>query len=272
MGADGRLVALMMIAALVQVAQIASALLLWRTVFGDRRRTDERREPLTALMRRALPFAASGIVANLQSRVAPVLLGALSTSAEVGMFAAASRVGRLARLAPQAVFGGALPVLSHEFGRDRSQAEQLFSRLDRVLLWFSTSVAALCLVAAPLVLRIVYGSPFVAAAPALMWVGVGLIPALSNSGRQIALYAAGEEAVVVRWTTVALIVQVASAVLLIPAMGGAGAAISVAIGDAAVWLPLRRAGTTRAAPSLQASHPAYERPAEAGQYVSGSTP
>jgi len=92
------------------------------------------------------------------------------------------------------------------------------------------------------------------------------------SGRQIALYAAGEEALVVRWTAVALIVQVASAVLMIPMMGGAGAAISVAIGDAAVWLPLRRAGTTRAAEDPHAARPAYERPAEAGHYVSGSTP
>ena len=197
-------------------------------------------------MRRALPFAASGIVANLQSRVAPVMLGAFSTSVDVGMFAAAARIGRLVRLAPQAVFGGALPVLSHEFGRDQSEARDLFARLDRLLLVFSTAVAVLCLLAAPLLLRTVYGDSFIAAAPALMWIGVGLIPALGNSGRQIALYAAGGEALVVRWTAVALVVQVTSAMVLIPVMGSTGAAVSVAIGEAAVWLPLRRAIATRA--------------------------
>jgi O-antigen/teichoic acid export membrane protein len=244
-GADGTLVALMTLAMCVQLAQIATAIVLWRTVFRGRARTYEGREPLMVLMRRALPFAASGIVANLQSRVAPLMLGGLSTSSEVGLFAAASRVGRLARLAPQAVFGGALPVLSHEFGRDRAGAQRLFSKLDRAMLGFSASMAGACLLAAPLLLRIVYGSSFIAAAPALMWVGVGLIPALSNSGRQIALYAAGGEALVVRWSAVALIVQVASAVVLIPMMGGTGAAVSIAVGEAAVWLPLRRASATR---------------------------
>jgi O-antigen/teichoic acid export membrane protein len=244
-GAGGTLVALMTLATCVQLAQIATAMVLWRPVFGSRARAHEEREPLMVLMRRALPFAASGIVANLQSRVAPLLLGSLSTASEVGLFAAASRVGRLARLAPQAVFGGALPVLSHEYGRDRGEAQRLFSKLDRAMLGFGASVAGACLLAAPILLRIVYGSSFIAAAPALMWVGIGLIPALSNSGRQIALYAAGGEALVVRWAAVALIVQVASAVVLIPLMGSTGAAVSIAVGEAAVWLPLRRARVTR---------------------------
>jgi len=169
---------------------------------------------------------------------------------EVGLFAAASRFGRLARLAPQAVFGGALPVLSHEFGRDRPQARRLFSRLDRAMLVFSVAIAVTCLLMAPFLLRIVYGSSFAAAGPALMWVGVGLIPALSNAGRQIALYAAGGEALAVRWSAVALIVQVASAAVLIPVMGAAGAALSAAIGEAAIWLPLRRASAARVEPDL----------------------
>jgi O-antigen/teichoic acid export membrane protein len=164
----------------------------------------------------------------------------------VGLFAAASRVSRLAKLAPQAVFGAALPVLSHEFGRDRPEAQRLCSRLDRAMLAFSASTAAACLLTAPLLLRIVYGTPFVAAAPALMWVGVALVPALGNSGRHIALYAAGAEALVVRWSAAALIVQVVSAVVLIPVMGATGAAVAVAIGEASVWLPLRRAIASRA--------------------------
>ena len=246
----GPIVALMTLATCVQLAQIATAIVLWRTVFGRRRQTNVGDETLAALVRRALPFAASGIVANLQSRVAPLMLGGLSTSSEVGLFAAASRFGRLAKLAPQAVFGGALPVLSHEFGRDRSEARRLFSTLDRVILLFSASMAAACVLVAPLVLRIVYGSSFIAAAPALMWVGVGLLPALGNSGRKIALYAAGGEALVVRWSAVALIVQVASAAMLIPVMGSTGAAVSIAVGEASVWLPLRRASATRVEPDL----------------------
>jgi O-antigen/teichoic acid export membrane protein len=257
-GAGGELVALMTFATAVQLAQIATALVLWRVVFADRARRPQQREPLTALMRRALPFAAAGIVANLQARVAPLMLGGFSTASEVGLFAAASRFGGLARLAPQAVFGGALPVLSHEFGRDRTDARHLFSKVDRVMLVCSASIAAACLLTAPLLLRVVYGPSFIAAAPALMWTGVGLVPALGNAGRKIFLYAAGREAQVVRWSAVSLVVQAALAALLIPAMGSTGAAISLAASEAVVWLPLVRSVRFQ---------PDRDGPPEGGHYV-----
>jgi O-antigen/teichoic acid export membrane protein len=240
-GADGTLVALIALATVVQLAQIATALVLWRRVFADHVARPARREPSGALLRRALPFAGAGIVANLDLRVAPLMLGALSTSSAVGLYAAASRFGRFAALAPQAVFGGALPVLSGEFERDRGLTNRAFSALDRALLAFGALAAAGFVALAPLVLRVAYGPSFAAAAPALAWIGVGLIPSLSNSGRKIALYAAGGEAAVVRWSAVALIVQVAAAALLIPVLGSTGAAIAIAVAESAIWLPLRRA-------------------------------
>ncbi|HXT30283.1 MAG TPA: hypothetical protein VN716_13410, partial [Vicinamibacterales bacterium] len=68
---------------------------------------------------------------------------------------------------------------------------------------------------------------------------------LTNAAREIALYAAGGEAAVVRWTGTALVVQVLSAAMLIPILGSTGAAIAVFVGEAAVWLPLRRAASGR---------------------------
>jgi O-antigen/teichoic acid export membrane protein len=239
---DGTIASLMTLALVVQLAQIATAAICWRWVFGDRGRLRlPSPDALVALVRRALPFAASGIVANVQTRVGPLMLGYLSSQSELGLFAAASRFGTVARLAPQAVFAGALPVLSHEHGRDRASAERVFVTFDRILLAASAAAAAGCaLFAAPL-LRLVYGPAFTAGAPALLWIGVGLIPLLSNSGRKVFLYASGGEALVVRWSAVALIVQASAGAMLIPALGGAGAAISVAIGEAVVWWPLRHA-------------------------------
>ena len=240
--AGSKLVLLMVLALGVQLAQIATAIACWRVVFGGRGRAQvPSPDALLALLRRALPFAASGIVANVQTRVGPLMLGYLSTPTEVGWFAAASRFGSVARLAPQAVFAGALPVLSHEHGRDRESAERVFHSFDAVLLGASSAVAVgLALFATP-VLRLVYGSAFIPAAPALLWIGAGLIPSLSNSGRKVFLYASGGEAVVVRWSAVALLVQLCAGAALIPTLGSAGAAISVALGEAIIWWPLRRA-------------------------------
>lgn len=235
-------VALMTVAIAIQFAQIASAILGWRLVFGDRGRL---RVPsagsLPPLLRRALPFAASGIVANVQTRIGPLMLGYLSTTSELGLFAVASRFGTVARLAPQAVFAGALPVLSHDHGHDRASAERVFVTFDRVLIAASIAAAAACALWSAPLLRLVFGASFSAAAPALCWVAVGLIPLLSNSGRKVFLYASGGEAQVVRWSAASLFVQVCAGTLLVPAFGSTGAAMSVAAGEALIWWPLRRA-------------------------------
>jgi O-antigen/teichoic acid export membrane protein len=235
-------VSLMMLAVLVQLAQIVTAVALWRAVFGERGRIHAPSAgALRAFARRALPFAASGIVANLQTRIGPLMLGYLSTSSELGFFAAASRFGSVARLVPQAMFAGALPVLSHEHGRDRASAERMARGFDAMLLGGSIAAAACCALFAGPVLRLVYGPSFTQAASALVWVGLALIPLLSNSGRKVFLYATGGEASVVRWSTIGLIVQTALGVVMIPALGGAGAAASLAAAEAAIWWPLRRA-------------------------------
>jgi len=229
---------------------------LWRSIFGNENRkpgTENRErtlnlEPRTrnpiALLHRALPFAATGLVANLQLRVAPLMLGAMATPAELGWYGAASRVGRAVKLAPQAVFAGALPVLSHEYGRDRTGAHRVSRSIGRALAVLSSGAAiALALLAAPL-MRLLFGAPFAAAGPALVWIAIGLMPSLSNSSRKIFLFAASGEAVVLRWSTVALAAHVASAAILIPVFGAAGAAASIALAEAVIWLPLQRAGAT----------------------------
>ena len=251
------IVSLLTLAGVVQLAQIATAVGCWRTVFGDRGRVRlPSPDALAALVRRALPFAVSGIVANVQTRVGPLMLGYLSTQSELGLFGAASRFGSVARLAPQAVFAGALPVLSHEHGRDRASAERVFHTFDRVLLVVSAAIAVGCALFAAPVLRLVYGPSFVRAAPALLWVSVGLIPILSNSGRKVFLYASGGEALVVRWSAAALLVQVCLGAVLIPTLGSVGAAVSVAAGEAIIWWPLRRATPRSTTVNAELAEPA----------------
>ena len=232
---------LVLLATIVQLAQIGSGLVLYAMAFGAR---DPIRRPpwseTAALIRRAIPFAASGLVANLQARVGPLMLGYLATPAEVGIFAAASRCGTVARLAPGAMFAGALPVLSGEYGRDRRQAHRTYGSFNRALVAVTLAVAIPYVAVAGPLLRLVYGDAFSKGAPALMWMGIALLPAVTNSGRKIFLYAAGAETIVVRWSAAALAIQIAASALLMPLAGATGAAVSLAIGEAAIWWPLRR--------------------------------
>jgi O-antigen/teichoic acid export membrane protein len=249
---------LMALAAAIQLTQLASAAILWRPVFGAHGSIRIPYRSLTRLIRRSLPFAATGLVANLESRIGPLMLGYLATPSAVGLFAAAARVGRVTRLVPQAVFAGALPVLSHDYSRDPEAAGHVFRTFHRMILLLATLSAAACVLLAAPLLALVYGTEFSKASPVLVWIGIGLIPTLSNSARKILLYAAGGEARVVGWSTVALLVQAAAAAALIPAFGATGAAIGLTISEAVIWVPLRRALPDRPDPALH-----FERAASA---------
>jgi O-antigen/teichoic acid export membrane protein len=73
-----------------------------------------------------------------------------------------------------------------------------------------------------------------------VWIGVGLVPTLVNSGRKVYLYASGLEGAAVKWSAVALALQAAGCALLIPSLGAAGAAAALAFGEAVVWWPLHK--------------------------------
>jgi O-antigen/teichoic acid export membrane protein len=236
-GSGYRVIALLVVAASVQGVQLVAAIVLWFRIASPRTLLEW---PSPAIIRRTLreawPFAAAGIIANVQGRLAPVLLGFLASPAALAAFGAASRIGGLARILPQAAFAGALPVLSYEARLGTS--ESVRARFDRTLLAFAVAAAsAIALLAAPLV-SWTYGKGFAAAVAPLVWTGIGLIPTLVNSGRKVYLYASGLERAAVKWGGVALALQAAACASLIPAFGASGAAVALAFGEAAVSWPL----------------------------------
>jgi O-antigen/teichoic acid export membrane protein len=233
-------VSLLLLAAAVQALQFAAAVCLWLGIATARPRI-EWPSPATIVrtLREARPFAAAGLIANAQQRTAPVLLGFLAAPDAVAAFGVAWRFGGLIRMLPQAAFAAALPVLSHEARRGASDTARAFERLLRA---FAVASALMVIgLAAPLVLW-TYGERFTAAVVPLVWIGIGLLPAFVNSGRMVYFYASGLEAVAVRWSGVTLALQAAACAVLIPSFGAAGAAAGLALGEAAVWWPLRKAG------------------------------
>jgi PST family polysaccharide transporter len=241
--------ALVILMAGAQLGQIATALTLWNAAFDGERLAMPSLSDVPAMVRRGLPFAAAGLVANLQTRIGPLMLGYLATETDVGAFAAASRFGTVARLAPGAVFAGALPVLSREYAADRHAGARAQAAFDRALTAFAVAAAIpFMFLASPLV-RMVYGASFAAGAPVLAWIGLALVPWLTNSARKIALYAINKEGTVVRWSGAALAVQVAASAVLIPSASAVGAAAALALGEALIWIPLWRAAQPRSTAS-----------------------
>lgn len=238
--AGGGVASLLWLAAAVQAVQLLIAVATLSAV----RLADDRFEwPRTAdvwrTLRAALPFALGGVVANAQTRVAPLLLGYMSANAEVASFGAAWRLGNAARAVPSAAFAGALPVLSERAGR--GQAETIRPHFHRALRWFVLAAAAALAVLSPLVVRWTYGPAFAGAVVPLICVAAGLVPSLLNASRRVYLYAEQREGTALRWAAAAFAVQVAACALLIPRWGAAGAAVGLLVGEAAVWWPLAHA-------------------------------
>jgi O-antigen/teichoic acid export membrane protein len=231
------LIALLVVAATVQGVQLAAAIVLWFRIVSPTMRVEW---PSAAIfvrtVREAWPFAVAGIIANVQGRLAPVLLGFLATPAALAAFGVASRIGGLVRMLPQSAFAGALPVLSHEARLGSSDTVR--ARFDRALFAFAvTAAAGVALFAAPFV-SWTYGDGFSAAVVPLVWTGIGLVPTLVNSGRKVYLFAAGLERAAVKWGAVALTLQAATCAALIPVFGPSGAAAALGFGEVAVWWPL----------------------------------
>ena len=231
--------ALLTLAAAVQATQLAAAAVVWFRLAGSRTGI-EWPPPATIapIVREALPFAAAGLIANAQQRLAPVLLGFMASPAALAAFGVAARIGGLARVLPQAAFAGALPVLSHE--ARIGGADDVRTRFDRILLAFALAAASVVVLFAGPAVSWTYGRGFAVAIVPLVWIGIGLVPTLVNSGRKVYLYASGLEGAAVKWSAVALALQAAGCAALIPPFGAAGAAAALALGEAAVWWPLHK--------------------------------
>ena len=247
---------LLAIAVAAQLGRGLSALVVWRFAFAGDPVSVPRWRELTAVFRRALPFAASGIVSNLQTRLAPLLIAYLSTQTELGRFAAAARFGTTAKLAPGAIFAGALPVLAQEHDEGAEAGLAAYASFHRSVIALVFATALPCIVAPSLLLRLVYGAAFSGAAPALTWIGIGLVPALTNSAKKVFLYAAGAERAALAWSAVSLVVQAAAAGWLVPRFGSVGGAVSLALGEVVIWWPLVRTVRRIAQPSSRHRGPA----------------
>jgi O-antigen/teichoic acid export membrane protein len=239
---NGGVIHLLRVATAVQILQVATAFVLWRfTARGGRLQWPSWRSGWL-LLRRAYPFAVAGAVVNIQSRLAPLMLGYMAGAADVAAFGAAAKLGSAARMLPHAGFAAALPVLSHEVAH--GEPEPVRTGFDGYVRWFAIVAATCLLVGARPILRFTYGASFASAAPALAWIAVGLVPSLVNNARKVYLYASGRERMAVQWTSVSVAVQAIGSLALVPSFSAAGAACAMALGEAAVWWPLRMAVRT----------------------------
>lgn len=250
----------------VQAAQLVFAFVIWW--IGVRPRGG----PLAAsrglvkqMLIQSVPFALGGAIGVVLIRSNTLLLGYLRDEAEVGLFGAAWRFSESAKLIPSGMFAAAFPAFSASAANAaRESDEPLFPLFTRVLFVLSVLAAiGLALFARP-ILALTYGPNFLPAAPALVWLALGLVPSLMISGFELYLYATGDERYVVRLDALSALVQVIASVPLIITFGAMGAAIGMLLGKLVIWLPLWRRITSVRTQRLSLSPQGRPHPSQRG--------
>jgi O-antigen/teichoic acid export membrane protein len=224
----GGVLAALLVNMLTSAGQLLAARCIWKSRFRHILTEGANRTllPVMPLLKRAWPFALAAVLAALQSRAGTILLEKMTTTAEVGYYAAATRFVEAARLIPNALFGALFPALATlAIQPDRMNAT--FRRVMLGLTAFGGLLGLIFIPASGLILTLVYGSAFTPATAILQVAMIGLLPSLLRGGQTLYEYAQGRESFVNRVTAVVLVAQILIGLWLIPRWGALGEAWAV---------------------------------------------
>lgn len=248
--ARGSVLTALVVNTLTSALQLAAAWWIWHRWFIDPLPTATTSTKLALHMRsilmQAWPFAVAGILAAIQARLAPIMLEKLTDTGGVGYYAAASRFVEAGRTIPNALFGALFPLLATLVAQP-TQMKRTFQKVMLGLGAFSGVLAIGTTLFAPILLRLTYGTDFLAASSTLQAAMWGLVPSLLRAGLTLYWYAQKREQLVNRVIVIMLIVQVGLSLWLVPSQQAFGAALAIliseSVGFALLLIPLRWATT-----------------------------
>lgn len=211
---------------------VADALQLVAT-WGVWRRLAKGVEPLPTIsiaLSKARPFLIAGLLAMLQMRLIIYLLDRFVPIDELGLYAAANRFIEAARLVPNALFAALFPRLATLATQPIAFKRLLYLSYIGVTT-YALLVALLSILGGKLALKATFGNAFADAAPILILLAWGLIPALLRALLTLRMYAYQQESVVNWLTLMAIVVQLVVGWILVPTYGLAGAAWTMIVGE-----------------------------------------
>ena len=196
------------------------------------------------LLREGLPIGGSQLVWASRMYLPIILLAACSGQAVIGFFGAAHRMVMVGQTLLTVYFATLFPVMSEASFRSADALAALLRRSMRWVLWPMVALAAMTTVAAPPVMRLVFGSQFAQASTTLA-VLVWVLPMLAwrrhHRNALIALNHQGEELACSLFGLAVLVWLTLQLGSRYGAVGGAWAmVISELAGAVVTWWRLKR--------------------------------
>lgn len=191
------------------------------------------------VLREALPLGLNSGLARLTVRIEVFVLRFLDLAAGLGLFAVSLRVIESLLTLPSALAGGALPALARE-ARSPEAGPGAAQRTLSLVAWVGIPAGVGMGLRAPEILDLL-GPAFVEGAPILRVFSFTLALCFLNTALFHILVAAERGPLIPKLTALRLAVGVMFAVILIPRLGGLGAAIGYAASEVVLLLCLTHA-------------------------------
>jgi len=181
----------------------------------------------SALARELVPFAATVTLAMLYFRQDVMVVGALRSEGETGLYGVAATLYAMTLLLPNAAMAAIYPRLAAAFVLSPAGFRAATLRTTGLLVGAGAAVAlVLVLVAAPLV-RLLYGPAFEGAVPVLRLLAALLPLHGANAALGQAMQAARLQRAMLAMTAVTVVANLAALLVLVPRYGIEGAAVAL---------------------------------------------
>lgn len=182
---------------------------------------------LWLMIRKGAIFCAAFSLIDANHRLAVLLLGWLSTEKEVGLYAVALSMGEMLWQLPAAL---GMVVFSRSANvKDASRWHGELARSIRISLWVTMMGSLVLLVAAPLLFDLLFGEEFSQAASITRWLLPGLTLMVVFKLLNMDLAGKGKPQVSLFIMLLAIVLNAGLGYMLIPELGGDGAAIATTV-------------------------------------------
>jgi len=187
---------------------------------------------LGSFARAVLPFAAIFTLGILYFRQDVLVVGALRSESETGLYGVATTLYALTLLAPISVMSAVFPRLSAAFGKARDDYHEATVLTSKLLTVEGVLVAIVLIAAGPFIVRLLYGASYLAAVPTLSLLAAILPIHGVNAALGQAMQAAHLQHEMLGLTAGAVAVNLVLLLLLVPPFGILGAAMALLITSA----------------------------------------
>jgi O-antigen/teichoic acid export membrane protein len=211
------------------VAFIASAALTQARLGGLALRYD--RDVWRDLHATALPLGFFLVVLNLYQYVDSVMVGAMRTDAETGLYGAAFKIYEGFTYAPLAISSVLTPRLSALFVQDQARHRNVFLKGIAGSAALGVVVSAVGYWLATPILVLLFGADFAAATPPFRILCIGLPVVFAIWILHAGAISVDREKLLLRTGLIGLAVNVALNLYVIPRYGGSGAAFATVAGE-----------------------------------------